>query len=149
MRIAVASDHRGFKLKNILVDFLRHRGHHIIDFGTHSAEACDYPDYTYPAAKAVREKKVDRAIVVCYTGIGNCIVANKVRGIRAALVYSLTSASLTRRHNDSNVLVLPAYLFKPDYAKKVTLKWLTTEFEGGRHLRRVKKIREIEEKEYA
>jgi len=147
MKIAIAGDHRGFKLKNILTDFLKDKGYEVIDFGTHSDDPCDYPDYIYPACLAVREKKVDRAIVICYTGIGSCIAANKVRGARAALVFNLKTAKLTRQHNDSNVLVLPAGFLKGDYLKKVILAWLKTGFEGGRHQRRLKKIAEIEERE--
>ncbi|MFH1503769.1 MAG: ribose 5-phosphate isomerase B [Candidatus Omnitrophota bacterium] len=147
MKIAVASDHRGVKLKNFLEDYLKTKGYDIVDFGTYSKDPCDYPDYIYPAALAVKNKEAERAIVICYTGEGSCIVANKVRGIRAALAYNLKSAYMSRRHNDSNVLVLPSYLFKAEYAKKIVSRWLKEEFEAGRHLRRLKKIQEIEEKE--
>ena len=147
MKIALACDHRGFRLKNILGEFLKEKGYHVIDFGTHSSDSCDYPDYTYLAARAVKDKKADRAVVICYTGIGSCIAANKVKGVRAALVYSLRSAYMSRRHNNSNVLVIPSHLFKIDYAKKIVFRWLREEFEGGRHSRRLRKIREIEEKE--
>ncbi len=147
MKVALASDHRGIKIKKQLFDFLQAQGHTPVDFGPFTEDACDYPDFIYPASVAVREKKVDRAIVICYTGIGSAIAANKVRGIRAALVYNLKSATLTRQHNDTNVLVLPSFLMKMDYIKKVVKVWLKTEFEAGRHLRRVQKIREIEEKE--
>ena len=147
MRIALASDHRGFKLKNLLTDFLTTKGYDIFDCGTYSKESCDYPDYTYLAADRVRNKKADRAIVICYTGVGSTIVANKLAGIRAVLAYNLKSAYMSRRHNNSNVLVLPSYLFKGDYVKRLVLRWLKEEFEGGRHTRRVKKIQEIEEKE--
>ncbi|MDD5070535.1 MAG: RpiB/LacA/LacB family sugar-phosphate isomerase, partial [Candidatus Omnitrophica bacterium] len=91
--------------------------------------------------------KADCAVVICYTGIGSSIVANKVPRVRASLVFNIKSAVLTRQHNDSNVLVLPAILFKPDYAKRVVSAWLSSEFEGGRHLKRVKKIKQIEDKE--
>jgi ribose 5-phosphate isomerase B len=149
MKIALAGDHRGFKLKNTIAEFLKEKGYEIVDFGTHSLESCDYPDYIYPASLAVRDKKAQRAIFICYTGIGSCIVANKVKGIRAALVCNSKSASLSRKHNDSNVLILPAYLLKVEQAKKIVSVWLKTEFESGRHLRRINKIREIEEKENA
>ncbi len=144
MKIALASDHRGFKLKNTLGEFLSSKGYSIQDFGTYSNDSCDYPDYTYLAASSVRNKKADRAIIICYTGVGSAIAANKVRGIRAVLAYNLKSAYMSRRHNNSNVLVLPSYLFKLDYTKKLVLRWLREDFEGGRHQRRVKKIREIE-----
>lgn len=147
MTIALASDHRGFKLKTVLEKFLKEKGYETVDFGTYTSESCDYPDYVYPASVAVKEKKVNRAIVICYTGIGSCIVANKVKGIRAALVSNIAAAALTRRHNDSNVLVLATQALKTDYAKKIVLTWLKTEFEGGRHLRRINKIRDIEERE--
>lgn len=147
MKIAVASDHRGFKLKSLLTDYLEERGYKVIDFGTYSTDSCDYPDYVYPAAVSVRQKKTERAIVICYTGIGSAIVANKVRGVRAALVYDLKSAKLTRKHNNSNVLVLPSNLLKVDMVKRIVSVWLKTEFEGGRHLRRLKKIKDVEEKE--
>jgi len=146
MRIALASDHRGFKLKSKIEDFLKSKNHEVKDFGTYSEEPCDYPDYVYPAVLSVKNKEVDRAIVICYTGIGSCIVANKIKGIRAALVNNLKSAVLSRKHNNSNVLVLPSTL-KFDYVKKIILRWLKTEFEAGRHLRRIKKIEEIEVKE--
>lgn len=145
MRIAFGSDHRGFKLKNILINYLENKGHKIIDFGTFSKDSCDYPDYIYPAAAAVANKKADKAIVICFTGVGSCILANKIKGIRAALVYNIKSAKFSRRHNDSNVLVLAADLFKPDYAQKLVLSWLKESFEGGRHSRRLRKIRKVEE----
>ncbi len=147
MKIALASDYRGFKLKNILADFLKEKGYQVLDCGTHTPEPCDYPDYAYLAADALRSRKVERAIIICYTGIGSCIAANKVKSIRAALAYDLKSASLSRRHNNSNVLVLPAYLFKAALLKKIVSHWLKEEFQAGRHSRRVKKIQEIEEKE--
>jgi len=147
MRIALASDHRGFKLKNFLTEFLKAKGHEVVDFGTHSSEPCDYPDYVYAAAVSVRQKKADRAIAICYTGIGSSIVANKVRGVRAALVTDIKSARLTRKHNDTNVLILPAYNSKKDYIGRIVSVWLNTGFEGGRHARRLKKIQEIEERE--
>ena len=140
MKVAIASDHRGFKLKNILGDFLQEKGYTIVDCGTHSSQPCDYSDYIYPASRAVKEKHVERAIVICYTGIGSCIVANKVIGIRAALVASIKSASLSRKHNNANVLVLPACSLKPEQAKRIVSIWLKTEFEGGRHQRRIDKI---------
>jgi ribose 5-phosphate isomerase B len=147
MTIALASDHRGFKVKAVLADMLKAKGYEVLDFGTHCQDSCDYPDYIYPAAKAVQTGRVERAIVICYTGIGSSIVANKVKGVRASLVFNIASARLTRQHNDSNVLVLPSSLFKIEYAKKVVMTWLKAEFEGGRHTRRVQKIKEIEEKE--
>jgi len=147
MRIALASDHRGFKFKDFLAAILKEKGHEVVDFGTHSGDSCDYPDYTYPASVAVRSKNCDRAILICYSGIGSAIVANKVRGVRAALVSNVKSAVLSRKHNDSNVLVLPSYMLTKEQAKRIVLSWLKAEFEGGRHARRVSKIKDIEEKE--
>jgi len=148
VKIGIASDHRGFKLKNTLIKYLIKEGYDLADFGTYSKDPCDYPDYSYVASEAVKNKKVDRAIIICYTGIGSCIVANKVKGVRAALVYNLKSAYMSRRHNNSNVLVLPSSLFKIDYTKKIISCWLKEEFEGGRHARRLGKIRGIEEAEF-
>jgi ribose 5-phosphate isomerase B len=147
MKIALASDHRGFKLKNTLGDFLKKQGYQILDCGTYSKESCDYPDYAYLASDAVRNKIADRAIIICYTGVGSAIAANKVKGIRAVLAYNLKSAYMSRRHNNTNVLVLPSCLFKLDYLKKIISRWLKEGFEGGRHARRLKKIKQIEEKE--
>ena len=147
MTIAVASDHRGFKLKNVLSEYLKLKGRRVVDFGTFSSQSCDYPDYVYPAVLSVKNKKSERAIVICYSGVGSCIVANHVRGIRAALVFNIKTAVLSRRHNNSNVLVLAAGFIKADYAKKLVIRWLNTSFEGGRHQRRLRKIHIIEERE--
>jgi len=149
MKIAIASDHRGFRLKNTLIKYLEEKGNSVLDCGTYSSDPCDYPDYTYTASTSVKNKEADRAIIICYTGIGSCIAANKVKGIRAALAYNLKGAYMSRRHNDSNVLVIPAYFLKIDSAKRIISRWLKEEFEGGRHSRRVRKIRQIEEKENA
>ena len=148
MKIAIASDHRGFKLKVMLGEFLKEKGYEVRDYGTYSTDSCDYPDYTYRACDSVRKKKTDRAIVLCYTGIGSSIAANKVQGIRAALIYNLKGALMSRRHNNSNVLVLPSYFLTRDALKKIVIQWLKEGFEGGRHLRRIKKIKEIEEQEH-
>lgn len=147
MKIALASDHRGFKLKNFLAQLLTSRGHVIKDFGTYSLDSCDYPDYIYPASLAVRNNESDRAVLICYTGVGSAIAANKVKGVRAALVSNVKSAALSRMHNDANVLVLPEYLLTKELAKRIVLVWLKTAFDGGRHTRRLHKIKEIEEKE--
>ncbi len=147
MKIALASDHRGFKLKSALEGFLKSKGYNVKDFGTYSEEPCDYPDYVYQAALAVKQKQAERAIVICYSGIGSSIVANKVKGIRAALVHNLKLARLCREHNNSNVLALPAGFVGIEQAKKIVSVWLKTDFVGGRHLRRLNKISQIE-KEY-
>lgn len=147
MKIAFGCDHRGFKLKNTLIGYLKEKKYEIADFGTFSKEPSDYPDYIYPAVTAVAEKKANKAIIICFTGVGSCILANKVKGIRAALVYNIKSAKLSRRHNDSNVLVLAADLFKSEYAKRAALAWLKESFEGGRHSRRLRKIAKIEQEQ--
>ncbi|MFH1771541.1 MAG: ribose 5-phosphate isomerase B [Candidatus Omnitrophota bacterium] len=147
MKIALASDHRGYRLKNAIAGYLKEKGHSVVDYGTYSHDSCDYPDYIYPASKSVADKKADRAIVLCYTGIGSCIAANKVRGVRAALAYNLAAARLSRKHNNSNVLVLASKGVKVDNLKRIVSAWLKAGFEGGRHAQRIKKIKEIEERE--
>lgn len=147
MKIGLASDHRGFKLKGSLIEFLKEKGISVIDYGTYSLEPCDYPDYAYPLAKAVKTRKIDRGVLICYTGIGSCIAANKVKGVRAGLVYNLGTAGLARKHNKTNIIVLGAGFIKFVLAKKIVRRWLESEFEGGRHLRRLRKIRKIEEEE--
>ena len=146
MRIAVGSDHAGFNLKNQVIDYLNKLGHEVQDFGTYKNESCDYPDYAYAAALSVANKEAERAIVICYTGIGVSIVANKVKGIRCSLVGSVEDAVLTREHNDSNCLALSAKNTPFSLAKDIIDAWLVTEFVGGRHLNRVNKIKIIEEK---
>lgn len=149
MKVVVASDHKGFKLKNILTEYLKTKGMNVLDLGTFTQDSCDYPDYVYPAALAVKNKKAERAIIICYSGVGSAIVANRITGIKAALVFNIKMAVLSRKHNNSNILVLGSGFIKPDYAKKLVTRWLNTDFEGGRHLRRLKKIQKIEEREHA
>ena len=144
MKISIACDHGGYDLKESLKKWLTENNYEVIDYGTNSKDSCDYPDFGRLAAEAVRDKKVDRGIVICTTGIGMSIVANKVKGIRCALVSNTEGASLTRRHNDSNVLALGAKYTNFELAKEITNIWLSTEFEGGRHQRRVDKIMDIE-----
>ena len=144
MKISIACDHGGFELKENLKKWLIENNYEVIDFGTNSLDSCDYPDFGLKAAQAVANKTVDRGIVICTTGIGMSIVANKVDGVRCALVSNTDAASLTRRHNDTNVLALGAKYTNFDLAKDITQIWLSTAFEGGRHQRRVDKIMEIE-----
>ena len=146
MRISIGSDHAGFLLKNQITQHLKELGHDVQDFGTYTSESCDYPDYAYAAAKAVVDGETERAIVICYTGIGVSIVANKVKGIRCSLVGSVEDAILTREHNDSNCLALSAKNTPVLLAKEIIDAWLITEFTGGRHLNRINKIKVIEEK---
>lgn len=144
MKISIACDHGGYDLKESLKKWLTDNNYEVIDYGTNSKDSCDYPDFGRLAAEAVRDKLVDKGIVICTTGIGMSIVANKVKGIRCALVSNTEGASLTRRHNDSNVLALGAKFTDDTLAKEITKIWLETEFEGGRHQRRVDKIMDIE-----
>ena len=138
--IALASDHGAYQLKEALKKLLDKKGLTWKDFGTDSSESCDYPDYAGPAAKAVASGECDRGIICCTTGIGVSITANKVKGIRCALVGDLMSARLTREHNDTNVLAIGAGVTGEMLALQIAETWLDTEFAGGRHQRRVDKL---------
>jgi ribose 5-phosphate isomerase B len=146
-RIIIGSDHAGFALKEKIKSYLKARGLKVEDAGTHSKERCDYPKFACAVAKAVSVKKFQRGILVCKSGIGNSIVANKLRGVRAALCYNVTAARLSRQHNDSNILVLGAAFVNASLAKRITGVWFKTEFQGGRHKRRLDQIKKIEERE--
>ena len=145
MKIAIGSDHAGLALKEQLRDRLMQAGHEVADFGTNSPDSTDYPDYAASVTRAVTSSAADRGILVCYTGIGMSITANKVKGIRAALCLNEDQARLTRAHNNSNVLALGAKYTPLDYALDIAGTFLKTEFEGGRHERRVGKITSLEE----
>ena len=142
--IAIASDHGGFALKQTLMKHLRDRGLEYRDFGTFSEASCDYPDFGEPAARAVVGGECDRGILICGTGIGMSITANKIKGVRCALCGDCYSAELTRRHNDANILAMGARVVGPGLAEKIMDTFLDTPFEGGRHARRVAKIHEVE-----
>jgi ribose 5-phosphate isomerase B len=144
LRIAVASDHAGFELKEHLVVFLREEGHDVEDHGTTSTEPVDYPDLCASAARAVVEGRADRAIVLGGSGQGEQIAANKVHGTRAALCNDPHVAELSRRHNDANVLAMGGRIVAPALAREIVATWLTTPFDGGRHVRRVEQIGQIE-----
>lgn len=152
MKIAIGSDHGGFTLKESLKPFLAKLGHKVKDFGCYSPEPCDYPKYGYKVAKAVSEKPAtkksgrcfERGVLICKSGVGISIVANKVRGVRAAIVSDKETASLSRLHNDANIIIFGANFVKEKEAKQFLSIWLKTPFEGGRHLRRVKQIERIE-----
>ncbi|MFH1396989.1 MAG: ribose 5-phosphate isomerase B [Candidatus Omnitrophota bacterium] len=144
--IAIASDHGGFILKDKLKTYLSKKGFKIRDFGVFCQEHCDYPQFAYGLARSISLGKYKRGILICKSGIGNSIVANKFPKVRAALCYNLKAAELSRRHNDSNILVLGALFVKEKSAKKILNIWLNTEFEGGRHIKRLNQIRAIERK---
>ena len=145
-KIAVASDHAGFELKQGVVQFLKDNGLSVEDLGPQGTESVDYPDYASLVASSVSKNKVDRGILICGTGVGMCITANKFSGVRAAAVSDLFTTEMTRKHNDTNVLCLGARVTKPDLARDIIKTFLNTDFEGQRHEKRVKKIREIEKR---
>jgi len=145
MKIVVGSDHRGFEAKQQIKAIVAELGHECIDVGTNNSNPVDYPDTAYLAAMAVSKKQADRAILVCATGIGMSITANKINGIRAALCHDELSAQISRDHNDANVLCLSGDQIGEVLLRKMVEVWLNTEFSGGRHARRVKKIKAIEE----
>ena len=140
MRIALASDHAGFEYKQQIASLLRELGHKVHDYGTDSPESVDYPKFIRPAAEAVAGGEADRGIVLGGSGNGEAIVANKVRGVRCALCWSVESARLSRQHNDANVLSLGERLISLDMALQIVRVWLDTSFEGGRHARRIAQI---------
>lgn len=146
MKIALACDHGGLNLKREIIKYLKENGYEYADFGTDSTDSCDYPDFALPAAEAVANGECEKGIVVCSTGIGVSIVANKVHGVRCAHCHDSYCAEFTRRHNDANVLALGEKVVGAGYALKIVETFLTTAFEGGRHQRRVDKISEIEKK---
>ena len=144
MKIAIASDHGGFDLKENLRAWLAEQGHEVEDFGCYNKESCDYADFGEPAARAVADGKCERGIVICTTGIGISITANKVKGIRCALCSEPVSASLTRHHNNANMLAMGAAMIGPMMAREIVTTFLTSGFDGGRHQRRVDKIMAVE-----
>mgnify|MGYP001599377492 CR=1 FL=1 len=145
MKIALGADHGGFTLKGHLGRFLSSQGHETMDFGTTSSEPCDYPKFAYKVAKSVSEKKADAGILICKSGNGMAMVANKLPNVRAAICFDKDVAALSRQHNDANILVLGSeHLF--DDPELIVKSWLSALFEGGRHLRRVKQIFEVEKK---
>jgi ribose 5-phosphate isomerase B len=148
MRIAIGSDHRGYEAKRRIVSLLRQLGHEVHDMGTQGAESVDYPDYAFQVAQAVGQQRVERGILICGTGIGMCIAANKVPGVRAAPCHDSITAEMSRRHNDANILCLSADLLGDDLMDRMVRIWLETEFEGGRHARRVDKIARFEQQEH-
>ena len=146
MKIAIGCDHGALDLKNKVVDHLKNQGHQVTDFGTYTLDSCDYPDYAAQAAKAVAEGVCDRGIVLCTTGIGVSIAANKVKGIRCALLSDLMSARLTREHNDTNMMAIGAGVVGQMLALEIVDTWIGTEFSHNeRHQRRINKVMALEE----
>lgn len=144
MRIALASDHAGFTLKDHLAASLAAAGHDVIDLGTESTESVDYPRFAAPAARMVADGEVDRGVLVCGSGNGVAIVANKVAGVRAVNAHDADEAEMARRHNDANVVTLSGQRLDPEQADAIVQTFLTTEFDGGRHARRVDQIAALE-----
>lgn len=145
MNISIACDHGALALKNKVADRLRAQGHTVVDCGTHTPDSCDYPDYASLAAREVAEGRCEKGIVLCTTGIGVSIVANKVKGIRCALLSDVLSAKLTRLHNDTNMMALGAGIVGENLALEIVDTWLGTEFSGdARHQRRIDKVMALE-----
>lgn len=145
MKIAIAADHAGFELKEIIKEYLKKSGNEVTDFGTNTTESVDYPDFAVPASRSVASGESDRGILICGSGQGMAISANKIKGIRAALCNDLHSAKMSRLHNDSNVLAIGGRILSTDIAVEIVKTWLETGFEGGRHQRRVDKMNSINE----
>ncbi|MFQ6091964.1 MAG: ribose 5-phosphate isomerase B [bacterium] len=140
MKIAIACDHAGYLLKGSIKNLLELSGHRYVDFGTESEDSVDYPDYGFPAAEAVARGECDRGILICGSGIGMSILANRIPGIRAALCTSVRMAEFSRTHNDANILVLGGRITETELALDIVTVWLSTPFGGGRHRRRLDKI---------
>ena len=138
--IAIGGDHAGFTYKAELLDFLKRAGYTVKDFGTHTAESVDYPDFAHPVATAVERDEFDRGILICGSANGVAITANKHQGIRAAICWKEELAALARQHNDANIVCIPARFIEVELAKAIINTFLTTDFEGGRHANRVDKI---------
>ena len=145
MKISIACDHGGLELKETVKAHLLERGFEVLDFGTHTKESCDYPVFGKAAAEAVASGECDKGIVICTTGIGISIAANKVKGIRCALLSDIMSAQLTRLHNDTNMMALGQNLVAPYMALQIVDIWLDTPYDGGRHQRRIDKMMAIEQ----
>jgi len=145
LRIFIGADHRGYRLKNKVSEYLTEQGFRVIDVGTHRKDTnCDYPQFSYQVAKGVAENKGASGILVCLTGIGHSIAANKVPGVRAALCYNKQAAVLSRSHNDANVLIVGSKFVSQKKIMEIVRVWLKTSFEGGRHVRRLRQIQKIE-----
>ncbi len=146
MKIGIANDHSGIEMKQEITAFLQERGHEVVNFGTDKNESCDYPIYGEKVGRAVASGEVDRGILICGTGLGISLAANKVHGVRAVACSEPCTARLSRQHNDANVLAFGARIVGLELAKMIVETWLAAEFEGGRHKRRVDMIMEIEDR---
>lgn len=146
MKIGIGNDHSGLQMKQEIVGFLQEKGYEVVNYGTDESERCDYPIYGERVGRAVAAGDVDRGILICGTGLGISLAANKVRGIRAVVCSEPCTARLSRQHNDANVLAFGARIVGIEMAKMIIETWLDTEFEGGRHKRRVDMIAEIEDR---
>ncbi|AXN38847.1 ribose 5-phosphate isomerase B [Peribacillus butanolivorans] len=146
MKVAIASDHGGIQIREEIKNLMNELNIPFEDFGCECSTSVDYPDYALPVAEKVAQGEFDRGILICGTGIGMSIAANKVKGIRCALVHDVYSAKLTRQHNDSNMLAMGERVIGPGLAREIAQTWLTSEFEGGRHENRIGKIAEYEGK---
>ena len=144
MKIAMGNDHTAVELKNIIKEFVEEKGYQVLDLGTNSSESCDYPVYGEKVGRAVASKEADLGIVICGTGVGISLAANKVKGIRACVCSEPYTAKLSRMHNKSNVLAFGARVVGSEMAKMITEEWLNAQYEGGRHQRRVDMLMEIE-----
>lgn len=144
MKVALGCDHAGYSLKGTILDYLAREGHEVLDEGTHSGESVDYPDFAERVALRVASGEAERGIVICATGIGVAMTANKVPGIRAAVCNDLYTARYSRLHNDANVLTFGSRVIGPGVASEIARLWLETPFEGGRHARRLNKLAEVE-----
>ena len=147
MIIPIASDHAGFETKEKVKAWLEEMDHMPVDFGTHSEESVDYPDFAVQVAEKVNNGEHDKGILICRSGQGMCMTANKYKNVRAALVYDDKSAKMTRQHNNANILCLPGRELSEEDLKKIVKIWLSTDFDGGRHERRVNKIHDLTDKE--
>ena len=145
MKLAIGSDHGGFRLKETIKTYLLAHDYEVTDFGTEGEDSCDYPDFALPVAEAVAKGEYDRGILICGTGIGIGIVANKIKGVRAALCHDTFSAEACRNHNDANILTMGERIVGEGLALKIVETFLNSDFEGGRHQRRVDKIKALEE----
>jgi len=145
MKIAIGCDHGALALKNKMADHLKKQGHEVSDFGTYTTDSCDYPEFAAAAAKAVASGECEKGIVLCTTGIGVSITANKVKGIRCALLSDVMSARMTREHNDTNMMAMGAGVVGQLLALEIVDTWLSTEYTGGRHQRRIDKMMALEQ----